>query len=82
MYSLPSSPSNRIDPAEDFQHGRSSLPPSSILSERSQQQPTVSALPEYLDELIDQPWSKEASLLLDWWIWYVQQEFELVEGAL
>lgn len=62
------------------QHGRSLLPTSSILSEQSQQQTTVPSLPPHLDKLIDQPWSKEASLLLDSWLWYIQREFELVGG--
>lgn len=37
--------------------------------------------PPHLSELTNQPWTKENSLKLDWWLWYCQQEFELVEGA-
>lgn len=81
MYSLPSSLGNTPDPThKNQQHRRSPLSSSSILSEQSQQQTTVPPLPPYLDKLIDQPWSKEASLLLDSWLWYIQQEFELVGG--
>lgn len=39
------------------------------------------ALPEHLDKLIDQPWTKDASRQLDWWLWYVQQEFETAGGT-
>lgn len=81
MYSLPSSPSNRVDLAEDFQQGRSPLSLLSILSERSPQQPTVPALPPNLDKLISEPWSPEANRQIDQFLWYTQQEFELVEGA-
>jgi hypothetical protein len=44
------------------------------------EQTTVPSLPRHPDKLIDQPWSKEASLLVDWRLWYTQQEFELVGG--
>ena len=50
----------------------------------SLQQSSVSVqypvLPEHLDKLIDQPWNAEASRQLDWWLWYVQQEFETAGG--
>lgn len=36
--------------------------------------------PERLDKLIDQPWTKDASRQIDWWLWYIQQEFETVGG--
>lgn len=63
-----------------YSEARSQLSPSSILSEQSQQQTTVPPLPPHLDKLIDQPWSKEASLLVDSQLWYIQQEIELVGG--
>lgn len=81
MYSLPSSLSNRVDIAEDFQQGRSPLSLLSVLSERSPQQPTIPVLPPHLEELISKPWSPEANRQLDRWLWYTQQEFELVGGA-
>ena len=49
--------------------------------QRSQQQQTFPALPPHLNKLISEPWSKEASLLLDSWLLYVQQEFEIGGAA-
>lgn len=40
-----------------------------------------SPLPPHLDELLDLPWTPEASGQLDRWQWYVEQEFELPGGA-
>ena len=33
-------------------------------------------LPDHLDALLDQPWSSKASLRVDYWLWYCQEEFE------
>ena len=38
------------------------------------------ALPEYLDELIAQPWTSENSQRVDLWLLYLQLEFETVGG--
>lgn len=53
---------------------------------REGQQPDESSetsppLPERLDKLIDQPWTKDASRSVDWWLWYIQQEFEMRGGT-
>lgn len=71
---------NSLTESAQYSEARSPLSSSSILSEQSQQQTTVPPLPPHLDKLIDQPWSKEASLLLDRQLWHIQQEFELVGG--
>jgi hypothetical protein len=45
--------------------------------------PTESpALPERLNKLIDLPWNPENSTQIDLWLWYCQEEFELVGGDL
>lgn len=42
---------------------------------------TAPPLPEHLDKLIDSPWTKDASRSIDWWLWYIQQEFETAGGT-
>lgn len=37
-------------------------------------------LPEHLDKLLNEPWTADASRQIDLWLWYVQQEFEIVGG--
>lgn len=44
---------------------------------RSQKLPSPPTLPEHLDELLDLPWTPEASRLVDCWLWYGEREFEL-----
>jgi hypothetical protein len=41
---------------------------------------TYPLLPEHLDKLLDEAWTSENSRQIDLWLWYVQQEFELVGG--
>jgi hypothetical protein len=36
-------------------------------------------LPPCLDCLLDQPFNQSASLEVDCWLWYIQQEFEGVQ---
>lgn len=38
--------------------------------------PALPNLPEHLDCLLNQPFSSEASLLIDRLLWYIEQEFE------
>jgi len=46
-------------------------------------QPEASPLlPPHLDRLLDSPWTPDHSRQIDLWLWYVQQEFELVGGDL
>ncbi len=66
-------------------HSAIQIKPSQQQRSRIAQQPneslkTYPPLPEHLDRLIDQPWNNEASLLIDLWLWCVEQEFEIVEG--
>lgn len=37
-------------------------------------------LPDWLDRLLDQPWTPEASLMVDRWLAYLAAEFEGVEA--
>lgn len=37
-------------------------------------------LPDHLDRLIDLPWAFEASIAIDHWLWWHQQEFEGVQS--
>lgn len=48
---------------------------------RSPRKPTIPALPQHLDALVDVPWNADASKQIDLWIWYTQQEFELLGGT-
>lgn len=36
------------------------------------------ALPEWLEPLLNQPWTPEASLAVDRWIAYVEAEFSII----
>lgn len=60
--------------AQDRQEARSPHPHQDSRQERS-------PLPPHLDKLLDSAWSPEANRLVDKWLWYSQQEFELVGGA-
>jgi hypothetical protein len=42
--------------------------------------PPLPQLPPHLDELLDKPWSAQASRKLDLWLWYLSEEFEAVGG--
>lgn len=41
----------------------------------------IPVLPEHLDKLLDLPWNPDHSRHIDWWLWYIQQEFEMVGGT-
>jgi hypothetical protein len=47
----------------------------------AQKQYSLPALPPHLERLTSEPWAKETSLQLDWWLWYCQQEFGIAGGA-
>lgn len=73
MYRLPSSPSNRVDLTKNISLHLPAQPEESL--------ETYFVLPEYLDKLIDQPWNSDANRQLDWWLWYIEQEFEMAGGT-
>lgn len=55
-----------------------------IKSDRSGDHPEslsycMPTLPDHLDRLLNLPWSSEASLAIDRWLWQWEQEFEGVE---
>lgn len=39
------------------------------------------ANPTHVDQVTLQTWTRENSLKLDRWLWYIQKEFELLGGA-
>jgi len=36
-------------------------------------------LPDHLEKMLDEPFSQFASLQIDRWLWYIEQEFEGVQ---
>lgn len=60
---------------------KKSTPIKLLNQQRSQGQPIVPLLPPHLDQLIDYPWSPEASREIDRFLWYLEQEFGLFGGA-
>lgn len=55
-----------------------------IKSDRNSDRPEdfsycTATLPDHLDRLLDLPWTSEASLAIDRWLWWHQQEFEGVQ---
>lgn len=46
------------------------LLPQALLSENS-----YPPLPPHLDQLLNSPWTKEASIQVDLWLWYTNLEF-------
>jgi hypothetical protein len=60
--------------AQNIETGDESIlthPPAPRQYQKAQSPPT----PPHLSKLTHQPWTKENSLQLDWWLWYADLEF-------
>jgi hypothetical protein len=78
MQQTPSSDSRGSKRYNNFATNILPLPPGTTQQfSKAEQMPP---LPPHLSELTNQPWTKQNSLKLDWWMWYCQQEFEAVVG--
>ncbi len=72
---MPSPPSNdRRGKARNINQNRDLILAQPSLS-RQYQKARSPLTPPHLSKLTNQPWTKENSLQLDWWLWYADLEF-------